>query len=318
MTKELAIALINDSGLPEAAELIQLLRPSARITTERIHAEPLHDGSKFGGLPLLPAGFEWPRWDKSLLIQAEIEECRRRLREGMPAKFWSERIAKLEAEQHQPGRLLDFLAEIKLSDTVGSDTNLKLPQQGRLLFFYDVEESTWGFRPEDVGAWRVVYLDDAQSWSRVAPPTERANSFHPCVLSFNAEYTLSTDMRDYGVDLHIWEKGSAFHELYKSLVEDPKVIHRLGGYAEAVQNSMELECQLVSNGLYCGNASGYQDPRRKVLEEGAKEWRLLLQIDSDDKVGWMWGDVGRLYFWIRESDLQQRDFDNVWCLLQCH
>lgn len=31
----------------------------------------------------------------------------------------------------------------------------------------------------------------------------------------------------------------------------------------------------------------------------------------------MWGDVGRLYYWIRREDLAQRRFDKVWLVLQC-
>lgn len=80
---------------------------------------------------------------------------------------------------------------------------------------------------------------------------------------------------------------------------------------------MELECQLASNGLYVGNSSGYDDPRRPALEPGAVDWQLLLQIDSDDDVGMMWGDVGMLYFWVRKQDAERADFSNVWMVLQC-
>lgn len=31
----------------------------------------------------------------------------------------------------------------------------------------------------------------------------------------------------------------------------------------------------------------------------------------------MWGDVGRIYFWIREQDLKNFDFDKTWLILQC-
>jgi len=55
---------------------------------------------------------------------------------------------------------------------------------------------------------------------------------------------------------------------------------------------LELECQLVTNGLYLGDLSGYKDPRRKELEPGADDWTLLIQIDSDDKAKMMWGDGG--------------------------
>jgi len=62
---------------------------------------------------------------------------------------------------------------------------------------------------------------------------------------------------------------------------------------------MRNQTQLVANGLYCGDESGYQDPKAKELESDAAAWNLLLQIDSDDCTGWMWGDSGTVYFWIR-------------------
>jgi uncharacterized protein YwqG len=32
----------------------------------------------------------------------------------------------------------------------------------------------------------------------------------------------------------------------------------------------------------------------------------------------MWGDAGRLYFWIRKQDLAEQSFDAVWAILQCY
>jgi uncharacterized protein YwqG len=84
-----------------------------------------------------------------------------------------------------------------------------------------------------------------------------------------------------------------------------------------IQGDMQLEAQLVSNGLYCGNPSGYEDPRRETLEPGADEWVLLLQFDSDSRIDVMWGDLGMLYFWIRKSDLAERRFDRTWMTVQC-
>ena len=94
--------------------------------------------------------------------------------------------------------------------------------------------------------------------------------------------------------------------------------HQLLGYSGNIQGEMELECQLVTNGVYTGDREGYQNPRVQTLREGAKDWMLLLQVDSDDEPGMMWGDLGRLYFWIRRQDLKARNFDNTWCILQCY
>lgn len=80
---------------------------------------------------------------------------------------------------------------------------------------------------------------------------------------------------------------------------------------------MELECQLVSNGIYCGSPSGYEDPRAEALRAGSMRWRLLLQVDSDDDLQVMWGDAGMLYFWVDEEAARAGRFENVWLVLQC-
>ncbi|TCD03493.1 DUF1963 domain-containing protein [Pedobacter psychroterrae] len=98
----------------------------------------------------------------------------------------------------------------------------------------------------------------------------------------------------------------------------PGIGYFLLGQPDVIQNEMELECELVTNGLYCGDPSGYNDPRAEKLRPNAKDWRLLLQIDSNEETEMMWGDVGRLYFWIKEEDLAAKRFENSWCILQCY
>ena len=58
---------------------------------------------------------------------------------------------------------------------------------------------------------------------------------------------------------------------------------------------MELEAQLASHGVYCGDPAGYESPEAGRLEAGAKDRRLLLQLDSDEHMDVMWGDAGILY-----------------------
>ncbi|MCK4873987.1 MAG: DUF1963 domain-containing protein [Phycisphaerales bacterium] len=95
--------------------------------------------------------------------------------------------------------------------------------------------------------------------------------------------------------------------------------HQIGGYPAPIQSPcMDMECQLASHGLYCGDATGYQDARAVGLGSGASDWRLLLQMDSDDDLDAMWGDEGMVYFWVRAEDASKGDFDNAWLILQCH
>jgi uncharacterized protein YwqG len=53
------------------------------------------------------------------------------------------------------------------------------------------------------------------------------------------------------------------------------------------------------------------------LRSGAADWRLLLQVDSEEHAGMVWGDAGRLYYWMRTQDLVARRFDQAWLVLQC-
>lgn len=94
--------------------------------------------------------------------------------------------------------------------------------------------------------------------------------------------------------------------------------HKAGGWPDLVQNPMEEECALVTAGIYAGSPEGWHwEEARRILSE-PNDWRLLLQIGSDDDAGMMWGDLGRLYLWIRQADLGAGRFDRTWLILQCH
>jgi uncharacterized protein YwqG len=91
-----------------------------------------------------------------------------------------------------------------------------------------------------------------------------------------------------------------------------------GGFPETVQNNdLELTAELVSHGIYCGNPKGYREGKSRGLGAGAADWRLLLQLDSEEDAGMMWGDLGRLYFMIREEDLKTLSFNRAWMDMQC-
>jgi len=94
-------------------------------------------------------------------------------------------------------------------------------------------------------------------------------------------------------------------------------VYRIGGYAHEIQGNVSLEAQYVSHGFYCGDSSGYDKGRKAGLEPGADDWRLLLQVDSEERTGMDWGDGGRIYFMIHKDAIRQREFEKVWLILQC-
>jgi len=210
---------------------------------------------------------------------------------------------------HRDGQPLSFLGQIRM-DEVGR------PGIGLLAFFYDLEEQPWGYDPAHAGGCRVVAVDPGSAVA--APAPAGAEEFAPHGLAPAAGTTLP-DLSE-PVVAHLFEPDWDVAREYWEAVDEASSgdpVHRMFGWPDLIQNPMQLECQLASNGIYVGRPDGYRDPRVADLRGGAADWRLLLQIDSDDGVGWMWGDVGRIYYWIREEDLNAGRFDRVWLVLQC-
>lgn len=236
--------------------------------------------SRLGGLPEMPANLEWPTW------------------KGAP---------------------LAFLAQLDLAEINAAHPSF-LPATGRLYFFYDQEQSVWGFDPNDSGGWRVLYAKDegVEYAKRTAPQGLSEESIYREKPVSPQRIDLLPDSQLIPDGEFSWKRdGDAYAEL-RDLPFDKQPHHQVLGYASPVQNAeMEVECQLVTNGINVGGPEGYNDPRVPELKRDAHAWKLLLQLDSDDDIGWMWGDVGTLYFWVKESDARAGDFSKVWMVFQC-
>ena len=210
------------------------------------------------------------------------------------------------------------------------DAEESLPRNGLLSFFYDAggvrpdaDGGIWGFDPADVGGARVLHLIDGAVRRR--RPEEDGAVLAERGLRPRHTLTLppweSAEVESLGFtrsDLDLYVDRLVPSVEHARGREDEGPVHQLLGHPDQIQGDMRLECQLVTNGLYCGDSTGYQDPRAAQLAEGAADWRLLLEVDSDEKAGAMWGDVGYLYYWIREPDLRAGAFDASWLVLQCY
>jgi len=276
---------LRNTALPNAEELAALAAASYRITSIRTPLANLPLGaSRFGGSPDVPRGFAWP------------------------------------THRERP---LTFLAQLDLSE-LGA---VALPQTGWLLFFYDVAEQPMGFDPIHQGGAKVVYVDASRNdLRRVEHPdvTHAGGPYEPCSLGFTPTVDLP-DAEDRLLEAnHLGLRGED-SERYRVLTDSlhgftaNTPYHHLLGHPQLIQGDMRGECQLVTQGIYCGDPSGYRGNRaQELLAVAASEWQLLLQLDSDEAgPAWLWGDTGRIYFWIRRSDLATRTFDGAWLILQC-
>lgn len=262
----------------EAVDEVLALRRDAAV----LSIVPTSDRrSHYGGRPCLPDGVEWPRWR---------------------------------------GRSQSFIAQIDLGE-LGPVPGL--PREGTLLFFYDAQESTWGFDPADRGSAVVLHA-----------PTGEASTVHdwPADLPAERRYEARTIESTLATTLPPWESAavealrlsreqvSAYMDLAASMFDDEVWASRglVGGHPDQIQCDMTAECALVTGGLDVGDGNAYEHPRAPELLEGAGEWRLLLQVPSIEEIGMEWGDMGCLYYWIREQDLLDQRFDRTWLILQCY
>lgn len=254
----------------DAERFLSLVRPAIRL-------EPGGDTSPvlavLGGSPHVPAGFEWPVWDG-----------------------------------HGP---LSFIAALDL-DAVhrsGLPVDIELPSSGRLLAFYfdgsfdNFEGIVGTWDKESLAGARLIHLtDDRAKCAPVAAPegviTYRAKpltgrtvlttpSWEQPILrrafgALDAEYR---EWLDHPVNADafteaIWERHSG----------QPR--HQLGGWAEPAQGPVEFEVAEAA-------LSAPFEHGDEVHTAEALLWTLLLQIDTDDELDMMWGDVGTLYWMTR-------------------
>ncbi len=234
--------------------------------------------SRFGGVPDVPPGFSWPEW------------------KGLPQSF---------------------IAQINLDDVHQYDTNGVLPQSGMLWFFYDAQQETYGADPADLGGWRVILSDNYSGLQRTPAPANlpAASQFKACSTSFASEITFSQQPKLEIPDFDWTDDEQQKYETLLSTFPNPAdhaALHnRLLGNPETIQDDMRLECQLASHGV-----TDINDPRAAELSKGAKNWQLLLQIDTDERIGMRWASTGMIYYWITGSDLQAHRFDHTWLVLQ--
>lgn len=268
-------------------DLMKSFRKSAIDLTIEFDNENTPCGaSKFGGRPDVPDGFEWPYFKGSCFSE--------------------------EAEN----RPLSFIAQINCKDIAELDEENLLPKKGVLSFFYEVDTQKWGFDPKDKGCARVYYFEDTDSLSPMEFPGELGEEFRyaPAVISPQAldDYPCSQLIDGFSDDEY-----DEYDEAYDSYLEEHDDFRcKLLGYPDLLQGDVFTECELVSRGIYTGDAN------YTVTEEitkAAEDWMLLFQMDTveNEKTVMMFGDCGRIYYCIRKQDLKSRSFENAWLILQC-
>ncbi|QKG26043.1 DUF1963 domain-containing protein [Actinomadura verrucosospora] len=227
---------------------------------------------RLGGAPLLPAAAAWPVWR---------------------------------------GRPLDFLGAVDFTELAAFGPIPGLPRTGRAAFYYASETPRpWGDASGQRDGWRVFTGD-----LRPVQPPPGALSYPPTELSAAPFLSLPSPQEPVMQRLERLNRGflaeyEQLHAVWSRHVTPDVPAHQLGGWPDLVQRPIGPDCLYASTGrpLETLDAPDLSPDDTAA----AADWRLLLQLDSDHRLGWYWGDPGRVYFCSRRSD----PLEQAWLTVQ--
>ena len=268
--------------------LLNIKKNEITISTELNNNSEIINKSKIGGKPYLPKDFVWSYY------------------------------------QELP---LSFLAQINLEEVKALDKDNLLPDKGMLYFFYELETEEWGFKPENKGCSKVLYFEDTSNFELIDFPEDmedynivpefkvnfKSNISYPAYEDFDIIHNGGKEVADNYEDFQ-----DAYFDIYNKHIESLDSYTKLLGYPDVIQSSMEEQCAAITKG-FIGGIDSPKKYREEVIKD-SKNWILLFQMDAIkvDDYELMFGDSGHIYFWIKKEDLKNKNFDNIWLILQCY
>lgn len=287
--------MTNDEKDILAKKLLEIAKREIRIDYSTSDEEIECGESKIGGKPDLPTDFDWPYYS-----------------------------GNNDGNGENKNRPLSFLAQINLKDVVEYDKEGLLPKDGLLSFFYELETMTWGFDPADLGSAKVFYFSGNEELNTTEFPDDMEDEYKLPELhvdfsdniSFPSYEELLLDEKPEWDDYDEYVSDAGYDE--DDMGERTKML----GYPDLIQNPMQEQCEAVNRGYRVGSSEDYSiipEDVKASIKENADEWILLFQMGTieEDDFELMFGDCGHIYFWIRKSDLLEKNFSNVWLVLQC-
>ena len=275
--------------------LDSLKKNEITISTEFNNNSEIVNKSKIGGKPYLPKDFIWPYY------------------QGLP---------------------LSFLAQINLEEVSSLDKDKLLPDKGILYFFYELETQEWGYSPQDKGCAKVFYFENNSNFDLIDFPKDMEDYYK--IPEFKINFKSNISLPSYEDFFNLIEDKeeleditenefydiyhSAYDELSKKYLVPIEKYIKLLAYPDVIQNSMEEECEAVTRGFDMGDVESYPKKYQKEIRSASKDWILLFQMDTVETSDYelMFGDSGHIYFWIKKEDLKNKNFENIWLILQCY
>lgn len=333
---EAKLQLVEWVDPPLIEQFLTLLVPVTEI--HAISGGDAQPGShQIGGTPKAGSGLDWPRVDPQALLPGALQF-------GRP-DMAAERRAHLDA-----GVPMTFIGQLELSELADIPALAALPDDGRLLFFYDF---VLGSNESNANNGRVIWdRTDPADIIEIAPPealTRRADTIRREIAQINKDFNSGEDWDGFSTIFAATERPARIEtglELRSPyMLDDSGFSARLKAamYGDGSDDEMEMFAQYeeayeASRGeeasalRLLGSAIPEQDdpaygpavtvelgmqfPSQEELQanwdriEAARDDWVLLA--QLDVAAWLDDNSeGQVYFMIRKDDLAAQRFDRV-------
>jgi uncharacterized protein YwqG len=279
------------AGLGRVADdILRLTKPCIRLDCRRADDDVLPIGaSKIGGKPDLPDGTDWPAWQ---------------------------------------GRPMAFIAQVRLEDVADYDEEGALPHSGLLSFFcaLDDEFAANGLLADhdDPAFWQVRHFNGRLVDTLTRRDTPRAvdelDRFSPCAVAWSTRPTLpdpeSREIQALGFSN---QERNAYIDIVcgADVGYLPVMDLHLLGHPYNLDGCAFVPGYMAEHGIsYPPLGESRRRDWTAIQQQAEAEWRLLLQVYSNEEAGMDFGGGGVLHFCIPNEALAARDFTRVHANLQ--
>lgn len=200
-----------------------------------------------------------------------------------------------------------FIGQINLSELNDEEMHNYNLDKGILYFFYDFHDDTLGYDSDMPNGIKVFFYDGDMSEIETVQYPETLEEDY-CIPMFDVTFTKQIEVPMYEEYLELVDTDIDWDD-YLDLVEELNLDHdedceitKFLGYADLIHGSMISHCKKMCS----------DDNAEKT------DWILLLQVDtiSNSEFEIAFSDYGRLYYYIRRTDLLKKNFDRCWYVVQ--
>lgn len=271
--------------------LLQHRRPVVKLERGQAGASSIGK-SRIGGYPDLPPEIEWPKTSD--------------------------------------GKLMTLLAQLNFAQMVeeaGAETLPEFfPKRGLLYIFAGLDEPAYDVEH------KVIYIPQPETAELVYRKPEQKTILEETQEMESSPFEVHAigqiEFPNYAYeDVDELEATETSMENYEAMAEDMRfkpddVLGRMFGYPEGQHGDYEYEAALV---IHTGKKYGYDtgEARKQLIkhfngdeqkaDQEIQDMLMLLELDSDDDVGFRWWDSGVIHLFIRKEDLINLNFDRTYC-----